>query len=102
MADPYPPGPLPSPEETPRGQNEVVLPEHHGPSTGAVINRIEDVLHQIQLDLLHQRDLTIPYRSRRSSSRTAPRGDDDTPSATTPSSIRFPGSTPHEAKKFGA
>ncbi|KAH6692444.1 Spo11/DNA topoisomerase VI subunit A [Plectosphaerella plurivora] len=97
MADHRPPQPVPSPEQTPRGHNEIVLPESHGPSTGAVINRIEDILHQIQLDLLHQRDLSIPYRSRRTSSRAASRGD-DAGHATT--SVRFPGSTAHEAKKF--
>lgn len=97
--------PLPRPlleEGQTRGRNEILLPRSHGLTTGAVINRIEDVLHQIQLDLLQNWDLSIPYRSRHTPVRAALQDCEDNAEITTSSAVRFPGSTPHEARKFGA
>lgn len=77
----------------------VLLPPLATPP-GHVINKIEDILGNIQLDLLHQRILSIPLQSRRRLRRATAQGD-VTNVAPRTSVVRFPGATPQEATKFG-
>ncbi|CRK43964.1 hypothetical protein BN1723_005949 [Verticillium longisporum] len=59
-------------------------------STASVIARIEGILRGVQDDLFHGRVLSIPYKARRPGTSRASAG-----------LLRFPGSTPREASKFG-
>lgn len=68
-------------------------------SVGATITKIEEILGSVQQDLLHQRELSLPYRSRRN--RHHQRPESARTIATRDRVVRFPGSTPLEARRFG-
>ncbi|EFQ34246.1 type IIB DNA topoisomerase [Colletotrichum graminicola M1.001] len=80
--------------------NVVTIPDHDPQqnTTGAAIAKLEDILAAVRESLSRNEEMSIPYRSRRSS---ASRSSADPARSRTPrSAVRFPGRTVHEATKF--
>ncbi|KAL0779992.1 hypothetical protein CaCOL14_004476 [Colletotrichum acutatum] len=72
-------------------------PDPHRNATGLAIVKLEDILISARESLLQSREISIPFRTRPSTNRSA---SNHGPSRTTRLAVRFPGRTVEEATKF--